>query len=167
MENATETILGISPGTTWLGIAVLRNGELIDWRVYRPKYTWSKAKHQRVMTYLNFLIDRYEVTGIALNPSAGKKNTVALKELYSGIRATARSQKLALSEYSFQELVRYTCTENIEQKKDLPQAIIQHFPELTALCLKEKKNWNAYYIKMFEAVAAASALHTVLHCTEA
>ena len=63
------TILGISPGTKYLGIAVLRGPELRDWRVKAFKGRWSEGKLGKIEAVLASLVARYDPDILAVKAS--------------------------------------------------------------------------------------------------
>ncbi|GAG60193.1 unnamed protein product, partial [marine sediment metagenome] len=74
-------ILGINPGTRYLGIAFFREAELRDWRVKVVEGKWSEEKVKKIKTIILSLIGKYEPDFLSikkLNPLRTSSNLTRL-----------------------------------------------------------------------------------------
>ena len=94
MHKKTLRIIGINPGTRYMGIAVFCGPELRDWQVKNMEGRWSKDKITKVITILSSLIDSYEVNVLAikkLNPSRSSRH---LDQLADRIERLSKMRKM-------------------------------------------------------------------------
>jgi len=153
MIRNTLKILGINPGTRYLGIAVLHDSELLDWRVKTFRGKWTKEKAERILDVIGEHIELYDINRIALkklHPSRSSKN---LKLLVSRIKALANKNRIKVRSYSINMLERFFLVDEKSNKKNLAEKIVSEYPVLIHELEKEKSNRNSYYLRIFEAVA--------------
>jgi RNase H-fold protein (predicted Holliday junction resolvase) len=154
---AGATILGISPGTRYMGIALQRNETLYEWQVKTYKGVWSEEKLLKVIDQIEHIIITHVVKHIACKIPHSARCSSGLKLLIEKIKAIAKEFKLQLHIYSITDLKDLFNSE-IRNKKSLAFHIANKYPELTHIFLREKENKNQYHLKIFEAVAA------IIHC---
>ena len=153
MARKTLRIVGINPGTRYLGLAVFCGHELRDWQVKNLDGRWSDDKIAKTLSALLSLIDSYEANILAvkrLNPSRSSPN---LNKLATEIENLSKMRKLRICAYSIDEIKRYFQQGN---KKNLAEIMASAYPILYHELRKEQTNLNPYYIRMFEAVALGS-----------
>jgi len=146
-------ILGINPGTRYLGIAFFEGGELLDWGVKVIKGKWSKQKMRKAIGIVSELLKRYEPNVIAikkLHPSRSSRN---LSRLVDWIARLARRKRLRLCRYSIGELEYFICPDEKTNRRRLADLVTSAYPVLCHELQKEKSHKNPYHIRMFEAVA--------------
>ncbi len=153
MEGAT--ILGISPGTRYMGIALQRNGTLYEWRVKTYKGVWSDVKLQKAIDQIEHLIIAHVVKHIACKIPHSSRCSKGLKMLIEKIKSIAMEFKLQLHIYSITDLKDLFKSE-IRNKKSLVSHVVNEYPELSHIFSRENGIKNSYYLKIFEAVAAIS-----------
>jgi len=151
------TILGISIGTRTIGIAAMRNGELIRYDVKIFKGKWSEKKLETILLAIEALIKHYQVKNVALKAPDPLHSSSNLVALYSHILLRIRKQELAVVEYSLEDL-KIFCKVQARSKAGIMDYMVESYPELRRVYLKEVNNSHPYYIKMFEAIAAAKLL---------
>jgi len=157
MPQKEIKIIGVNPGTRYLGIAVFQGPELMDWRIKVLKGKWSKEKTKRAVDVISEFIDRYEPGVLAikkLHPSRRSRN---LAQLVVKIKEFSRRKGLKVYQYSIKDVEEFFIEEDKLNKKNLAEAIVSENPVLFHELLKEKSNKNIYYIRVLEAVALASA----------
>ncbi|MCH8903558.1 MAG: crossover junction endodeoxyribonuclease RuvC [Bacteroidetes bacterium] len=155
MDNESEVILGIVPGTRYLGIAVMHDSELRDWRIKTFSGRWSSAKKKKILNAIERIINQHQVTSISLkkfHPSRSSKNLI---ELISEIRQLAKSKRLEVYSYTVDEIKASFSDEKMMNKKCLAKMLIDRNPEFRFELNQERKNPSSYHIRMFEAVALA------------
>lgn len=60
MTRRPLKIIGINPGTRYLGIAVFEGPELMDWRVKKLKEKWSKEKMKKAIKIISKFNELYK-----------------------------------------------------------------------------------------------------------
>ena len=104
MLKESLRIIGINPGTRYLGLAVFQDRSLFDWRIKLLEGKWSKKKIDKAIDVISEYIELYDLNTIALkklHPSHSSKN---LRLLVSRIKALARRKKIKVYQYSIKEL---------------------------------------------------------------
>lgn len=66
MVKKIITIIGINPGTRYLGISVFHGSELRDWRVKVIKGKQTKEKVKRAMMIISSFIEEYKPDALAI-----------------------------------------------------------------------------------------------------
>jgi len=156
MPKKPLKIIGINPGTRYLGIAVFQGPELMDWRMKVLKGKWSKEKMKRAVDVISEFIDRYEPGVLAikkLHPSRRSRN---LAQLAARIKEFSRRKGLRVFQYSIKDVEEFFIREDKLNKKNLAEAIVLENPALFHELQKEKSHKNAYHVRVFEAVALGS-----------
>ena len=156
MPQKPLKIIGINPGTRYLGIAAFEGPELMDWRIKALGGRWSKEKMKRVIKIILDFIERYEPGVLAikrLHPSRRSRN---LAQLTAKIKEFSRRKGLRVFQYSIKDMEEFFIEEDKLNKKNLAEAIASEYPVLFHEFKREKANKNDYYFRMFEAVALAS-----------
>lgn len=149
------TILGISPGTRIMGLGVVQNGELVEWQVKSFKGSWSKEKLKLILEAIENLCAHFHVTDVALkviSPLHSSKNLLVLTDRISEL---AKKNKVRLNKFTMQDLKKKAGDQGKNSMNDLMESITHKYPVLKREYLKERNNLNPYYLKMFEAIAAA------------
>jgi hypothetical protein len=152
----TPTILGISYSTRMQGLAIIKSHLLVDYSLKLYKEKWGPHKRDSIISSLASCIKDYNITAICLSRPSPHQQTHECRELYLLIRSLAYQQKVRLIEYTHREL-RFFCY-NCKKKTNsaLMRGLSELYPELIPYFTKEVSNKNKYYIKLFEAVAAAT-----------
>ena len=157
MTRKPLKIIGINPGTRYLGVAVFQETELLDWRIKVFKGKWSKEKMRKILEILNEYAQLYGINTISLkklHPSRSSKN---LKLLVSRIKALAKRNRIKVHQYSIKELEKFFLNDERLNKKNLSEKIALEYPVLNHEFEKENSHKNPYFIKVFESVALAAA----------
>ena len=156
MPKETLKIIGINPGTRYLGISVFQDSDLRDWRIKVFQEKWSEHKIKKIKRTILDLMDNYEPNVLAikkLHPSRSSKN---LKFLAAWIRESCKNKGLKILQFSIKELEDFFLLNEKLNKKNLSKEISLEYPELVHQINRENRNKNPYYIRMFESVALAS-----------
>lgn len=150
------TILGISPGTRTMGLAIVRNGVLVDWRTQTFPGKWSLQKQEHITAALRKVIEEHQVEIVAMKMIHPSLRSAAFLSLTREIKNLLGQLQVSLDCYTIDNLKEY-CEYNEKGNKQILIEYIKHrYPELFHECTKEEKNENVYYIKMLEAVIAAT-----------
>ncbi len=156
MPKKTLKIIGVNPGTRYLGISVFLDSDLRDWRIKVFQEKWSVDKINKIKKTILDLMDDYEPNVLAikkLHPSRSSKN---LKLLTAWIKELCRRKGLRILQFSIKELEDFFLSNEKLNKKNLTKKISSEYPELIHQINRENSNKNPYYIRMFESVALAS-----------
>lgn len=151
----TATILGISPGTRAAGIAVLRGGVLLYQQVHTFPGKWSPEKLRLIMGKLDSVAKKHGVTDFAVKVPDTLPNSIGFTQLIGSLNILCGSLGAGLHYYPLSDILDRFCRGGEQNKTLLLQAIVEKHPELLPEYKREQKNRDAYYHKVFEAVAVA------------
>ena len=157
MLKETLRIIGINPGTRYLGLALFQDWNLIDWRIKNLEGKWSITKIDKVISAIKEQIELYDLNAIALkrvHPAVSSKN---LRKLIDRIKSLAAQKRIKVYQYSIKEIEGILLAEERHNKKSLAQKMAADYQFLIHELEKEKTNKNPYRMKMFEAVALGAA----------
>ena len=146
-------ILGINPGTRYLGIAFFKGAELSDWRIKVVEGKWSEEKIDKIKTIILSLIDKYEPDVLSIKKLNPLRTSSNLIRLTAKIKNLARKKCLQIYQYSLNDLENFFSPQDKINKKKMADIITRDYPALCHELRKEKGNKNSYHIRMFEAVA--------------
>lgn len=151
-------IIGINPGTSNLGLAILQGNDLRDWRVKVFDGKWSMEKLKKIERVLNIYFDTYHFEVIALKKLHQNRSSKHLELLVTKICEMAKSRKIRLIQLSNNEIKHSILQNNHGNKKRLSEVIATRFPLLYKELEQDQKKpfWKSlYHARMFEAVALA------------
>lgn len=146
-----DTVLGLSVGTKLMGLAYVRNGILEDWQVKTFDGKWNRNKQKAIVRVVDRHIERYGIKKVILKVPGSCRSSPAVHALTQALICLCERKSIPVS----------TCTINrlkdmceVNNKTELMQATLVHFPELTYLLAKTRETQKIYYVKIFEAVLA-------------
>jgi Holliday junction resolvasome RuvABC endonuclease subunit len=157
MNRRPQKIIGINPGTRYLGLTVLDGSELLDWRIKVFPGKWTKEKMNKMLEVISGLIEKYRPRHISLKKLHSSRSSKNLKTLVSKIVAIAKRNKIKVVRYSIQEIEILFLKDKKHNKRNIAERIALDYPALIHEIKKEKRNRNPYYIRAFEAVALGIA----------
>src|ERR1043166_6988042 len=137
-----STILGISPGSRLIGVAVLRGGELIDWRIKTFKGKWGKQKLNIILLSLQRTVKDCGVTVISIKALHPALSSPGIKQIASGLEKQAQAARIKLHCYTIREIKEYCSTMENNNKRTLAKFLADKNPELLCEYNKEKMNRN-------------------------
>ncbi len=155
MSTNKSTILGISPGTRTIGMAIYKGKELADYKVKAFCASWSENKYSRILETIQEAITSNEITCIAMKIQRGYKSSSGLMKVVEGIMELAVRFGIQVKTYLIEDLHKY-CSFNsapCQNKSILASYILCKYPELIREYRKCCSTGALYYIKIFEAVA--------------
>jgi Holliday junction resolvasome RuvABC endonuclease subunit len=88
------TILGINPGTRYIGLAVLSGTDLREWRIVSLKSKWSVKKLGQAREILSEYISRYHPDGIALKRLHESRSSPHLTRLAADIKKLLQEKRI-------------------------------------------------------------------------
>jgi len=151
----TMRIIGINPGTRYIGFAIFHGSELRDWGVKNIGGRWSKDKLRKTMTIISDMIGHNESYIISIKKLHPSRSSLNLNQLVARIKELSRRKHLRVYQYSIDDLKAFFHSERIN-KRQLAEMITSDYPVLDYELGKEKAIINPYYVRMFEAVALGS-----------
>lgn len=156
MTRGAIRIIGINPGTRYLGVAVFDGPELMDWRIKVLKGRWSEGKMKRTVGIISEFIELYEPSVLAIKKLHPSRRSQNLTRLAARIKQFSRRKGLKVRQYSIKEIERFFIEGRRLNKRNLIEAIVKLYPVIHHDLKKERSHKNMYYIRAFEAVALAS-----------
>lgn len=149
------TVLGISPATRRLGLALIRSGRLADWEMQSFPGKWSQEKLDAIVRFLSRYIVTNDVTAIAVKIPDELPVSANYIQLVGTLNALFEKKNIKTMYYTLSELKRHHCPKEKINKAALSACVAARYPELIPEYQKESLNRNSYYAQVFEAVAAA------------
>lgn len=150
--------LGISTNTRLLGLAIIKQGALVDYSIHLHKSSWSPSKVTEIITSLEPCVRQYCIKRVCLSIPHEYHQTKEFKALIARIREYFEKQNIPVYAQKSEAIYDLCPQGQKKTKKHLMQALSLRYPQLTFCQQKELRNKNKYYYKLFEAVAVA-ALH--------
>jgi len=152
------TILGINPGTRFIGLAVLQDKVLIHHQLRSFQGKWSQGKLQSILAAIEDIISRYRVTDIAVKVPDRLPASLGFTQLLGTLNVLCENTVGKPVYYTLSDMKHVLCNDESTFRIKLMHIIVEYYPELLPECGKEEANINKYYYKLFEAVAAAHML---------
>lgn len=149
------TVLGISPGTKFVGLAVICNGSLVYHAVRSFPGTWSGTKLRTIIHALEQVLSRCQATQVAIKIPDRLPDSLGFTQLLGALNVLCERRADERQYYTLSEIQEEHCTDGPQTCTELMRVIVARYPELMPEYRKELANKNKHYIKVFEAVAAA------------
>jgi len=149
-------IIGISPGTRYVGFAIFYGSELRDWGVKNIEGRWSKEKQKRIMAFISDLIGQHNPNVLVVKTLHPSRTSPNLNRLVAKIKESAERKRLKLYQYSIKELESFFYPDARINKRALTEKVAEKYSVLSHELKREKTIINPYYIRMFESVALGS-----------
>lgn len=156
MPKKPPKIIGISPETRYMGVALFCGPELIDWRVKNIEGKWSKEKMGKARMILSSFIERHEPNVLAIKKIHPSRTSPNLNRLVNRIKELSRRKGLKVYQYSIKDLEGFFHPGGRINKRELAEIIASKYPILFHELNREKAHRNPYHIRMLEAVALGS-----------
>jgi RNase H-fold protein (predicted Holliday junction resolvase) len=150
---AAITRLGISIGTRTVGFAVSMYRELEEWQVKSFKDSWSKQKLIIICAEIKKIALAYKVKQVRIK--LPNSTSAAVSELLGAVTALLQKLSIAVVVLTLGEVKRSWGTATCN-KKELVAKVVQQYPFLERLLVRNREGTSMYYIKLFEAVALVS-----------
>jgi len=153
-----EAVLGISPGTRTVGLAVL-HGTLTEYRIRRFPGRWSEQKARKIITAIETLIDTHSITRVSCKVNHPSRRSANLDMLTEGIIKLCKRKGVKVRLYTLKNIYNHTHGRTVESryinKRMLMEKLVSRYPILGREQLREHSNKHPYHVKIFEAVALA------------
>jgi len=151
-------IIGISPGTRSIGIAILKEERLTEWKAKAFPAKWSKYKLQSLIEYVSQYIA--EQGDVAIKIPDELPTSPQYIQLVATLNVLLERKGIRAMYYTLSDLKKHYCPGRVVNKNILSECIVSKYPELLPEYTREQTNRNHFYNKMFEAVAAARMYQT-------
>lgn len=138
-----------------MGIAIIKDTELVEWRMKVFNDNWSQVKLEKILSTLQGIIEKNDVTVIALKVLHSTRSSEGLNQLISAITALTKSKQIALYSCSITDIKAHCSLLKRCNKGVIVEYVLDKHPELHREYQREQGNLNPYYIKTFEAIAVA------------
>jgi Holliday junction resolvasome RuvABC endonuclease subunit len=153
MSKKPLKIIGINPGSKYLGIATFQGSDLRYWGIKVLKGKWSKGKMEKAKEIISDLIERYDPNILAIKKFHPSRSSKKLNQLVAKIKEFSKRNGLRVYEYSVKDLEKFFSPEEKINKRKIAELVASEYPFLFPMLEKEKRNKNLYAIRMFEAIA--------------
>lgn len=153
MRGKSLTILGVNPGTRYIGVAVFHGTVLKDWRIKVFRGKWSQAKLTKIGRLVLGLLRQYRPDALAIKALHPSKTSRHLTAVVNRIKAVVRKESVEVFTYSIKELEDFLCSGERGNKGVLAERVAAQHPELFPDLDRQKASRNLYHLRMFEAVA--------------
>lgn len=155
--NPPIKILSIVPGTKYLGVGLFCGAELRDWRIKCLDAKGIENKIKKAKEIISDYVQQYTPQVLAIKRLNLKRSSKNLNSLARKIKEFAKRKGLAVYQLKLSQIKESITPGKRINKKTLSKMVVSQYPELLFDFKKEKKNKNAYYQRMFEAVALGLA----------
>ena len=149
--------MGINPGSRYLGFAVCCGAELRDWGVKNIQGGNLKAKLSKIQRIMASFIHQYQPETLAIKNLNLSQSSENLNKIAAEIMSLAESHNLVIYQYRGKALKRFFSPEKKINKKELSELVAGEHPILFHELEEERRHKHPYRIRMFEAVALATA----------
>jgi Holliday junction resolvasome RuvABC endonuclease subunit len=157
-KNLKSTkIIGISPGTRYIGYAIFYDSELRDWGVKNIEGRWSKEKQKRIIAFISDLIGQHNPNVLVVKALHPSRSSLNLNQLVLKIKEISKRKRLRFHQYSIKEIESFFYPDGRINKRVLAEKVAEKYSVLSHELKREKTIINPYYIRMFEAVALGSS----------
>ena len=156
-KNLKSTkIIGISPGTRYVGYSIFYGSELRDWGVKNIEGRWSKEKQKRIIAFISNLTEQHKPKALVIKKLHPSRSSSNLNRLVSKIKESSERKRLMVHQYSIKDLESFFYPDGRINKMALAEKVAEKYSVLSHELKREKTIMNPYYIRMFEAVALGS-----------
>lgn len=136
-----------------MGIAVIRDGELIAWMVKTFDGAFSKLKLVRIIKSLEHILAEHNARTIACKVTEKHKTSAYIRQIVSGIKKVAKRSNIPVAEYALHNLKSYCQqTTNPIRKNVVGFVVEKHYVLAREIASSSRFE---YHYKVFEAVALA------------
>jgi hypothetical protein len=146
-------ILGISIGTRRNGIAIIVTGELKEAQIHTFNERWSKWKLAAIVAIFARYIQQYHIEQVVIKPPKYSHYSLSLKHLLKAVDAYVKSKGCLVEYMNLPQIKQHE--PEIRTKLHLRELVVSRYPILKQEFIKDSRNRQPYYVKLFEAVMVA------------
>jgi RNase H-fold protein (predicted Holliday junction resolvase) len=158
MAKTTPIILGASIGTRAIGLAILKDGEVVDWHIKTFKQGWSTQKLRIIIAFIDKVIQLDNISAIAIKTPCEFSRGNNMRILLRQFEKVIVKRGLSIRKYTNETLKRYSDF-NLANKQSVMIHMVQLYPCMRQWYKREIQNRNPYYLKIFEGLLAAHCYH--------
>lgn len=151
--DLAPSILGVSPGARFIGIAVMKEGEVVDAKIKPFNGIWSIEKLDLVETYFSEIIKKYSIKVVVLKVPPAVYITSRLAEVISRIKEVAKRSNCEVVTFTHHEVKHHFFGKRRTHTRMLVKRIVEITQDFLLEANREQENHSGYYFKMFEAIA--------------
>ncbi len=155
-------VLGISPGTRTVGIAVLQETTLIHYELLSFPQKWSAIKKQEILQRISLYLTRYGITQVAIKIPDELPISTAYIQVVSDLNTMCDARGMTPTYFTLSELKQGYLPDAQVKKETLIRYITKLYPDLHIYTRKESKD-RKYYDKVYEAVGSARLAYLYSH----
>jgi hypothetical protein len=141
MQSTKSSILGISLGTRMIGVAIMCEGELVEWKVITFKEKWTSSKPDEIIQTLIKILKGYNIKTVSMKKVCPLRASINFIKLEQSFKGWCILKELELQEYTIEQLKSY--------KENTQQLLVD---ELEFEQHQQLEINTPYYAKVFEAV---------------
>ena len=143
------TVLGISIGTSRIGVCVLQDDTVLDRRVHNFPTTWSDTKLRIILNRYKQYLHKYQVNAVVVKIPPVQRHTKALLRLIRRVEAMAKEYYCEFDLITKNEIKH---TLNLRSTDEIIRYAKVLYPEFSALYEKGIATNHSFYKKLYEAV---------------
>lgn len=155
MPKKALKVLGINPGTRYIGIACFEGDSLIDWGIKVINGKWSRKKRAKATEIISMLIEYYQPDAVSVKKLHSSRISNNLSFIADEIARQAKKNRLRFRRYSIKEIKSFFCPGKKTNRKKIIKHLTATYPVLHREMDREDNSNNTYHLRMFEAVALA------------
>ena len=111
--------------------------------------------------FVSRYVDRYQADGGAIKIPDELPVSENYIKLIGSLNVLLERKGISVVYYTLSDLKKHYCPNKEATKETIASCVVSKYPELLPELHKEQANRNSYYIRVFEAVAAASYLQCI------
>jgi len=155
-------ILGLSPGSCHVGLAVFKNGRLLISQTKTFGGKWTNKKFTKLMHAIGEYIRHHKVTDLAIKVPDDHTVNTRLVRLLEGLNVLCEREEVTPHCYTLKQ-IRRAYTKTWEPSKEaMIGSVILKYPQLQAEYYKSQTIKTKYYERLFEAVLVGHTAATML-----
>lgn len=144
-----ETVLALSVGTQFMGLALVCGHSLDDWKVKNFEGAWSKLKLKGIVNFVERYLKAHSIDRMVLKVPEPCRSSPAVESLTEALRWLCQEETIPVKTCTISDL---KTAYNVKNKAELMSLVIAEFPELSYMQRRAQGNTRVYHDKMFEAV---------------
>lgn len=148
-------ILGISLSRRAIGMAILSYGSLIKWNIQSFQKVQGDSKDRLILHAIKQLINKYPLDAISVKIPDNIERYKKLIKLIGVINTLCEQKKIKCHFYTLKDLKGHYSEDIRINKRALMQFVLDKYSILMPSYRMEIAGSKEYYVKIFEAVAAA------------
>jgi hypothetical protein len=146
-------ILGISLGTTTIGIAVINERELAESNIHSFRAIWSDKKASTIISRIASYLHTYSVHFVVVKLPPHTHQPPTILQLMAMLTELCNLHGCMVSVCTKEDLKQHI--PGAKNHSDIMHFVVEHYPITTMDFKNAKKRKNNYHNKLFDAVAAA------------